>query len=218
MKIPMNPKTLSLLNSYLYKKGQIARRLYEFQEVLDEGDERIFAELSFCICTPQSKALACWNAISNLVETRLLFNGANEDITPLLKGVRFPNNKARYIVEARTLFTEQGHLTIKSRLNCFGKSPKLREWLVENVKGIGMKEASHFLRNIGLGKDLAILDRHIIRNLEELGVIQAVPKNLSEKKYLAMESCMRAYSQNIGIPMNELDLLFWSNETGFIFK
>lgn len=218
MKIPMNPKMLSLLDSYSHKKGLISKRIREFREVFDENDERIFAELSFCICTPQSKALASWEAISNLVKTRLLFEGTSVDIAPLLKSVRFPNNKARYIVGARKLFTECGYLDIKNRLNSFKEPLKLREWLVENVVGIGMKEASHFLRNIGLGKDLAILDRHVIRNLEELEVIQAVPKNLSEREYLAMESCMKTFSQGLGIEMDELDLLFWSKETGFIFK
>jgi len=81
-----------------------------------------------------------------------------------------------------------------------------------------MKEASHFLRNIGLGKDLAILDRHILKNLKEYGVINEIPKSITKKVYIAIEDKMREFSKRINIPMDELDLLFWSKETGIIFK
>ena len=93
-----------------------------------------------------------------------------------------------------------------------------RQWFAENVKGIGYKEASHFLRNIGLGKGLAILDVHILKNLIRHGVIKAVPKSLSRSKYLESEQKVRKFSEKIKIPMDELDILFWSNETGEIFK
>ena len=162
----MDTKTLTLLNSYLCKKNMISERLKEFREVLHGSDERVFAELSFCLCTPQSKAFVCWNAISNLANNQLLYHGSSENIKPFLKGIRFPNVKAKYIIDARTYFTVEGRLNVKSHICSFVETVELREYLVENIKGIGMKEASHFLRNIGLGKDLAILDRHIMRSLE----------------------------------------------------
>jgi len=81
-----------------------------------------------------------------------------------------------------------------------------------------MKEATHFLRNIGLGKDLAILDRHILKNLNYYGVINELPKTLTKKKYLEIEDKMKKFSEEIKIPIDELDLLFWSEETGKIFK
>ncbi|MDP2974084.1 MAG: DNA lyase, partial [Candidatus Diapherotrites archaeon] len=93
-----------------------------------------------------------------------------------------------------------------------------RNRLAENVKGLGMKESSHFLRNIGLGEGLAILDRHIVRNLLRYGAIKEMPKNLGKKNYLLIEEKMRQFSKRIGIPLAELDLLFWSKETGKIFK
>mgnify|MGYP001596399044 FL=1 len=95
---------------------------------------------------------------------------------------------------------------------------KTREWLAENVKGIGYKEASHFLRNIGFGKNLAILDVHILKNLKNHGVIKKIPKSLTKREYLNIENKLREFCKKINIPMDELDLLFWSKETGFIFK
>lgn len=93
-----------------------------------------------------------------------------------------------------------------------------REWLIKNVNGLGRKEASHFLRNIGLGKEFAILDVHIMRNLKWFNVIDEIPEQLTDKKYLEIEAKMKKFSKDAGIPLNALDLLLWSKETGFLFK
>ena len=93
----------------------------------------------------------------------------------------------------------------------------LRDWLLANVRGLGWKEASHFLRNIGY-RNLAILDRHILRNLKRHGVIRAIPASLTPKRYRAIEQSFLKFGNAIGIPMDELDLLFWSRETGEIRK
>ena len=84
--------------------------------------------------------------------------------------------------------------------------------------GLGYKEASHFLRNIGLGEDLAILDRHILKNLVLLGVIDEVPSSLSRKTYLDIERRMTEFSKRLGINMGQLDLLLWYKEAGEVFK
>ena len=88
---------------------------------------------------------------------------------------------------------------------------------MDNVKGLGLKEASHFLRNIG-HRNLAILDRHILRNMLRFGAVKNLPNNLSRKNYLALEAKFMAFARKAGTPMDELDLLFWSMQTGEIFK
>jgi N-glycosylase/DNA lyase len=213
------PKDVNeIIKSYRIKKDKIKKRLEEFRQVLNESDERIFAELAFCICTPQSKATSAWVAITSLMKNGYLFSGSENMIKPFLNAVRFTDNKAKYIVEARNFFTENGQLKIKDKIKSFKSIFDLREWIVTNVKGLGMKESSHFLRNIGLGSDIAILDVHILKNLEEYGVIEKVPETLSKKLYLEIEKMMREFSKFIRISFDELDLLFWSEETGIIFK
>ena len=115
-------------------------------------------------------------------------------------------------------FKVNNYVSIKPILRKFNDINKLREWLVSNIKGIGHKEASHFLRNIGLGKNIAILDRHILRNLKDFGVIKEIPKSISRAKYLEIEKKMTAFSKQTGIPLSHLDLLLWYKETGEIFK
>ena len=210
---------MEIKKSYASRKRQIRQRLLEFQAVWNEPDERIFSELAFCFCTPQSKAKSCWLAVSLLQDSGLLYAGSQDDIKRTLhKKVRFHNNKSGYILQARDLFMDSGKLSIKKRLLEKWTPYEMREWLVSNMKGLGYKEASHFLRNIGFGKNIAILDRHILKNLRKHGVIKDVPKTLTPKKYKEIENQMRDFSRKVRIPMEEMDLLFWSEETGEVFK
>src|SRR6185436_16604888 len=118
--------------------------------------------------------------------------------------IRFHRTKAARLLEARGRFD-----AIAACLAGDGPPTAVREWLVENVNGLGWKEASHFLRNIGR-RDLAILDRHILKNLVAAGAMRSAPKAMTQKRYIAIERKFAALARSTGIPMDELDLLFWS--------
>ena len=206
-----------LLSSYRKKRYQIKKKLKEFGDLYKSNDECIFKELCFCILTPQSKAIYCDEAVKELVRSGLLLKGEKSDIKANLRRVRFPNSKASYLIAARRAFKNSGGFDIKSKID-EGDIFKTREWFVKNIKGLGYKEASHFLRNIGFGNDIAILDIHILRSLRRYGIIKKIPSLINRKIYLNVENKMRGFSLKIGIPLQELDLLFWSEQTGFIFK
>ena len=200
-----------LLEEYKHKKDDIKRRLHEFKEAGKGSAKDIFTELCFCILTPQSNARQCDKAIQELKKKRLLFKAPAGAIRPVLKGrSRFHNKKAGYLVNARRSFDR----SVLSNGNILD----VRKKIVENIKGVGYKEASHFLRNIGLGKNIAILDRHILKNLKRYGVIDRVPSSISAKSYLDIEESARSFAKKMGLGLEELDLLFWSRETGEIFK
>lgn len=205
---------------YKEKQKDIEKRLKEFKEIWEKGsNEDIHAELSFCILTPQSKAVNAWKAITTLRENGLLFNGSAEDIVEYLNIVRFKNNKAKYLVALREqMQNEKGEMITKDFFNSITDVKEKREWIVKNIKGMAYKEAGHFLRNVGFGKEIAILDRHILKNLVKLEVIEDVPKSLTSKLYLEIEEKMKAYCKFISIPMDSLDLLLWYKEAGEIFK
>jgi len=213
----MTEKELKLL--YRNKKNSIIKRLKEFEKVGKNCSRKeIFAELCFCLLTPQSKAELCGDTINLLVKNKFLFNGTEKQIRSCLSNVRFGTcdtpgcNKAYYIVNARKFINEILELIKKY------DSYRVREWLVENIKGMGYKEASHFLRNIGLGKNIAILDRHILKNIKQLKVINKIPRTLTKSKYLEIENRLNQFSKKVNIPISHLDLLFWSKETGKIYK
>lgn len=215
----MESRIEKLLKEYALKKKEIKKRLKEFELLGKNGsDTEIFSELCFCLCTPQSKARACDAAIKELVRRGDIFSGRSFEIASILKknGVRFPGNKGKFIAEARYHVMRDG-LGMEQLISGFKDTERFRDWLVNNIKGFGMKESSHFLRNIGRGRDIAILDRHVLKNLKEFEVIKDVP-NLNKKNYLEIEEKMKAFAKKINIPLDGLDLLFWSQETGEIFK
>src|SRR3989344_7117573 len=193
----------NLLNDYMAKKEEIKNRLKEFKNNRD-----YFYELCFCILTPQSSARTAWDCIKRLKKAD--FKNKNINLQSYIKPIRFYKNKSKYILELKNNFS-----FILKNIKEKEYTKELREFLVKNVKGIGLKEASHYLRNIG-HKDLAILDRHILKNLKKHNVIREVPKTLTLKEYYKTEDKFLNFSRKINIPMDHLDLLFWSQETGKI--
>ncbi|MBU0765811.1 MAG: N-glycosylase/DNA lyase, partial [Bacteroidetes bacterium] len=173
---------------------------------------------AFCIFTPQSKARSCWSAVEILLRKNLMFIGNADEIRREINSVRFSNKKSEYLVKAREQLLSGSRITIKDRLNRLDSPIKMREWLVSNVKGIGYKEASHFLRNIGYGDSIAILDRHILKNLKAFGLIKEIPNNLSQKIYMEHENKMIDFAGILEIPVGHLDFVFWYRETGEVFK
>lgn len=207
----------------IYKKikPDIKKRLEDFQNIWKNGtNEDIHLELSFCILTPQSKAINAWKAITNLKENNLIFKGNVGEIVEYLNIVRFKNNKAKYLVELREQMMDKKTKKVMTK-DFFSTIPNVyekRNWIVKNIKGMSYKEAGHFLRNVGFGQEIAILDRHILKNLQKLGVIEELPKTLGPKQYLEIEEKMKEYCKFVKIPMDEMDLLLWYKEAGEIFK
>lgn len=202
----------SLLSYYKKTKTKIANRLRDFSEIKEKD---WFYELCFCICTPQSKARRCDIAVNILKERDFM----NKNFNPskiLAKNVRFHNHKAGYLVGLKNKFPKIREKIADAKRNSM--DPKeLREFLVREIKGIGYKEASHSLRNIGFG-GLAILDRHILKNMLKFGAVSRLPKTLTKREYLGLEKELEAFSRRVKIDMDELDLLFWGMETGEVFK
>ncbi len=213
-------RDLDLLHEELAaKRPAIEARLRDFRDVGRGRDETLFKELCFAILAIQSSARSSDAAVQGLADHDLLRNGTEKEIARYLRHrTRFHNHKAAYIVRARERFFADGRATLRKALEAFLSPHEARTWLVAEVDGLGYKEASHFLRNIGRGEDLAILDRHILRNLLHHRVIGRLPKSLTPKRYLAIEDRMRAFADRVGISIGVLDLLWWSRQTGEIFK
>lgn len=121
-------------------------------------------------------------------------------------------------MKARETFIQGNPKSLKDQLSQFHNIHLARDWLVTNVKGMGYKEASHFLRNIGQGMDFAILDRHILRFLTRVGLIEVMPTSLRPKDYKYYEQILRDFSNHLSIPLGHLDFILWFIETGRIFK
>jgi N-glycosylase/DNA lyase len=202
---------IELQNKYDLFKSDIQERLNDFANV---QDNKIFYELCYCICTPQSKARSA-SLVQQILEKDDFLNNPY-DPTDLLRlpghYIRFHNQKAKRILDTQSNF-DKIYKLIKSDITPQEK----RMWFADNFNGFGMKESAHFLRNIGY-KNLGILDRHILKHLVNCGLYDEVPNISSQKKYLEVEEKFHNFAIQVNIPIDELDLLFWSYETGEILK
>src|SRR3989338_748569 len=229
---------INLKKEYLLKKYRIAKRLKEFdlfynapyswffnngkmelRKVEKNDDERLFEELCFCIFTANTSAEMGLNAIDAV--RGLLINGTAEEMTKKLEGIyRFNNLRPQYIVHTREYLKNNFDFKLKNKVEELKNDPEaLREFFANNdgIKGLSYKEASHFLRNIGF-KGYAILDKHILNSLIEFNAAENIKIPLPGKLYPEIEQKMRLFSNEIGIPMDELDLLLWSRRNGRIMK
>ncbi|MEX0920190.1 MAG: N-glycosylase/DNA lyase [Candidatus Pacearchaeota archaeon] len=189
----------------------ISQRMKEFEDLGKKHSNEIFKELCFCLLTANFSA-AGGIKIQNEIGDGFLHLTEKELATKLSDlGHRFPNARAKYILES------QKHKdNLKETLTFLKDDEEARDWLIKNIKGLGMKEASHFLRNIGY-KNVAILDFHIIDLLVGEGIIER-PKTLTPKRYLEIENSLKELSEKTQIPLGELDLYLWHHETGKVLK
>jgi N-glycosylase/DNA lyase len=198
---------------------RIEERLRDFRKIWEKGSNRdLFTELAFCLLTPSSRARSASQALERLNQRGLLFNGSHEQIAEHLNIVRFRYKKARFIVEARNRFFGAGNRSIRETIMGFDSGFEKRRWLAEHICGMGFKEASHFLRNIGLEGETAILDRHILRKMCSVGLMEKAPESLTGKQYVWIEKLFLDYSKHIGIPAAHLDFTLWFMATGDLYK
>ncbi len=202
------------LVDYSSLRDFIEERVREFRCVGRQDSRFWFEELVFCILTANSKAELGLNCVEALKRKNLISGGSQDAVTETLEelGHRFARIRAEYIFLARD---KRGSL--REKVLSFGTSLKAREWLVNEFMGIGWKESSHFLRNVGI-LDLAILDRHILTIMFEHALIAELPRSLTRKRYLEYESVLRKFSVEVGMPLGKLDLYLWYMKTGKILK
>jgi N-glycosylase/DNA lyase len=208
-----------LKSDYRRKRPLIEQRLAEFAAVRGKGDEAIFEELCFCILTAGSSAKMGMKTIEALRD--ILLTGTEKDLQKRAgrHRVRFWRLRPSYIYHTREYLRDHCGLELRRLLDSFDCPIKRREFFAGNkaIKGLGYKEASHFLRNVGF-RGYAILDKHIINSLREMKVIGKNLKPTSRKGYLAIEKRLAKFAEDIGIDMDHLDLLLWSRKTGEILK
>ncbi|MDR2419081.1 MAG: N-glycosylase/DNA lyase [Treponema sp.] len=209
---------------YASIRDEVEARLEEFRALWAYGsDGELLRELCFCVCTPQTNAKRAWEAVNRLADSGLLESSvhdsaARDALAAVLRGsgVRFHNNKAAYIEANQRLFSPGTRSKIAGILS--GGAREARSSLTLRVAGWGLKEASHFLRNIGQGSEICILDRHILRQLVDYGVITAMPGSLSVKVYLETERAMKRFARDEGVPLDALDLTLWFKAKGEVFR
>jgi len=191
----------------------IDKKIKDFSDFKNKEEIDWFSELCFCLLTANFQAKKSIEIQKVLIENNGFLDFNQEELSTELKnlGHRFYNKRAEYIILARKY-----QKVLKETLNNLENDKEKRNWLFENIKGIGLKEASHFLRNTG-HNNLAILDFHIIDILVEKKLIEK-PKTLTKNKYEEIEETLENICKQTGLQQGELDFYLWFLETGEILK
>ncbi|MCA1815438.1 MAG: N-glycosylase [Acidobacteria bacterium] len=201
------------------RRRAIRERLAEFEEVRRTADDaRLWEELVFCIFTAGASARMGLNSVEAV--RPLLFEGSHGDLARALTGRhRYPRSRSGYVVVTREHLRETCGMRLRERLESFADPIERRDWLARTrgIKGLGYKESSHFLRNVGY-RGYAILDKHILRCLAELGVVASPDPPATRARYLDTEERLRRFARAARINFDELDLVLWSMKTGEILK
>ena len=187
----------------------VKNNVAEFEKNKNLSKDEKFIELCFCILVANSsmeKTFKIWKEIGYDF-LRL----SKEELAQKLKelGYRFYNRRAEYIIEARK------KIDLLEEILRMSDEFEIRNKLVKSFKGIGWKEASHFLRNLGY-KNFAIIDRHVLKVLKKFGIIENIPKSLSKKAYLDIENKLRFIAKALNMSLTELDFYLFYISSGKI--
>jgi N-glycosylase/DNA lyase len=110
---------------------------------------------------------------------------------------RFAAQKAHYLAMALPLLADAPTFT---------EGRALRDWLLR-LSGVGPKTASWVARNWLGADDVAILDIHIMRVGQAMGLF---PRELTvERHYLPLEGLFLEFSNRLDVRASELDAVVW---------
>ncbi|MBX5137712.1 DNA lyase [Rhizobium lentis] len=200
---------------------EIAGRAYATAGDLCERS--LWRELSCCVLSsqvPYAVAVAAAEAIDRQGLLHLSFDGdLTHELTTVLKtplavggslrNYRFPASRARQLSSTkRAVCAASGSL--RNLLDGDTDPVALRSWLVNNAPGLGPKQASMFLRNSGVTYSLAVLDRHVLDFMKEMGLYSGPSNHISGlSAYGRYESDLRSYAERLGAAVGLLDWAIW---------
>jgi N-glycosylase/DNA lyase len=123
---------------------------------------------------------------------------------------RFPRRRAELVRMAASAIYSSGR-SLRALLKNAKDSRHAREVLVSTVPGIGPKQASLFLRNVGFADDLAILDVHVLRYLSWMsGATLGRRPNMSNlRRYERHEKRLSHYAREANVAVGDMDVAVW---------
>lgn len=178
--------------------------------------------LSICILSSQVPFETAFAAADALRQAGLLRGRYDPDLNSAMGQIlaspvvvdgrirhyRFPMSRGRQLAATCKAITEEGGLD-KLLASC-RSARDARQWFVRRAPGLGPKQASMFLRNIGFSYDLAILDRHVLEYMAAVGLCEDSKKSIPcLRSYEALENSLRAHAHGLGYNVGLVDRAIW---------
>lgn len=200
-------------NHYHEVKPIVKKRLKEFERFRKKGTKEIFEEMTYCVFAANSSATMATIALDLLKP--ILWSGTLKDYQKAVhKKVRFYNIRSKYLHHNRQIIEQKKDF--KEYLDSLNNKER-REFIKENFKGFGMKEASHFLRNIGY-KGYTIIDKHVLNMMHEMNVLKTNKPPKNPEEYYKIENKIIKFAKEEDYDIDELDLALWSFKAGKVMR
>ena len=153
---------------------------------------------------------ACWlNNEDEGFECRVLYvlSGQTGHL-PYKGSYRFSKTRSKQLAQVRNALAR---VPLSIRLECGKVAKHLRKSLIADMPGLGPKQASMFLRNIGISYDLAILDTHVLRFMDMQELLPIEQAHIGTVTgYERAEGIAIDYAESLGYPAGYLDWAIWA--------
>jgi len=188
------------------------------------SEDRLWTELACCVLSSQVPYSIAQLAAVRVEASGLLLEGHTSaeglegalaellkrpfEIQGTLRRYRFPDSRARQL--AATAMKVRCHADgLAGLLAGFDEIESARDWFVTHAPGLGPKQASMFLRNVGASYDLAVLDRHVINYMTIVGLTADAAPTRRMVDYRRDEIILRDHAAGFGLPVGFLDWAVW---------
>jgi len=194
------------------------------------GEDELWRELVACILGSRVRYDVVYSAIERMKKANLLSatptltkrpkyeedvlsalseTSGLEDVCGVQSRYPFPRLRAGQISSAaETLYSNGG--TIRSFLERAQDVREARRQLVRDIAGLGPKQASLFLRNIGYTAQVAVLDVHVLTYMEWVGLTPSPVRTVRTiRQYETLEGAFIEHSYSSGFPPDRFDLAVW---------
>lgn len=132
-------------------------------------------------------------------------------------GYRYPKIKAKCIINGAEFFIKN-YGSIDKFLNSQSDIKLLREKMIKKIKGIGIKIATHWLRNIGY--PFGTIDIHVRRLLKWTGLIELEKwtNTMTDKTFMVLEEKIKNLAEKMGLEINVFQYELWLYGRNFCSK
>ena len=189
----------------------------------EHSEEKLWEELVCCVLSSQVKFELSQAVTQNLkrnglLDLEVLDYSYEDQLGEVLRSpvivdghsikYRFPNSKAKQIATARQNIYGNG-MSLREILYKYSESSELRATLVKLVPGLGMKQASMYLRNVSNSFELAVIDSHVLKYMNVMDLVEKVPSTISKAQYLVKENKLTKYAEKFDYPVGCVDYAIW---------
>jgi N-glycosylase/DNA lyase len=215
----------------------VLRVSYEAQSIIPtmpvvRSEKKLLSELVLCILSSQEKYEVALAIMKELQKQNVLrvprnkteFREIKSKVKSTLQNpveyklnertysrrLRFFVKKAQYITDTiENIYLN--NLTILEILRQEKCIQETRKRIINYSYGLGPKQASMFLRNIGYHTEFAVLDKHVIDYMKLIGLITVSKTSFSNiSTYQKMEMKLKSYAESFNLNLLHLDLAIWT--------